>query len=82
MRRDHEIKLEEALKEFLNAEGHGEGLLVDWFLITSQHIDEGDGTTGTGLGMYGPQHQRLYSAAGLLHYAAIKIDQKIQSPSD
>lgn len=76
-RKEADEKLEEAIKEYMEANDHGEGLLVDWLLITAQHFDEGDGSTATANAIYGPPHQRMYHALGLLDYATIKIRRSV-----
>lgn len=75
--KDANDKLEEAIKEYMEAHEHNEGLLVDWVLVTAQHFDEGDGNTATANAIYGPPNQRLYHALGLLDYAIVKIKRNV-----
>lgn len=70
------MKFETALEEYLAARGDNEGLLIDWVVITAHHIDDGESHTMTANGIYGPSHQRLHNALGLVSYAKLKIENR------
>lgn len=72
-------KFEVALKEFLQSQGYDDGLVVDWLLISAQHIIEDDGSSSTALALSGPTTQPIYRAAGLVKYANRVIDKRFVS---
>lgn len=74
-----EAKFEEQISEFLKSKGGDadEGILVDWMLLTAHHLEEAEGSA-TGYGIYGPKHQRVHQAAGLVEYARVKLDKAIR----
>lgn len=69
--------LEAAISEFLQFQGRPDGFLVDWVLIGAQHIPLPDGTSGTHKGIFGPMNQPNYRAAGLVRYAANRLDKEM-----
>lgn len=73
-------KLEDAIKEYQASRGHDDGLLVDWVLITAQHIPEADGESLTANAVYCPSHQPLYRMSGLLKYGEIRVAQRYNEP--
>jgi hypothetical protein len=79
--KEADSELEEAIKKYLMAQGHDEGLLFDWFLITAQHIvlDEG---SATALGHYQPSNTPIYQTAGLLRYATRLVDTILVNSED
>ena len=68
----------EALQEFLNSQGAPHGLLMDWIVVSAEHIAE-QGGTSTAVGIWGPDDQPIYRRAGLLKYATERIDLEITS---
>lgn len=73
---ESDAKFEEAVKQYLTAQGYDDGLVVDWFLITAQHMVEEDGAGSTALSVFGPYGQPIYRAAGLIQYALNKINER------
>lgn len=72
-REEAEAKLEEAIREFLVFKEHDDGLVLDWVLVTAQHIDRGEDGIFTATGMYVPVHQKIHHTAGLVRYAEFKV---------
>jgi hypothetical protein len=80
--RQAELDFEAAMQKYMEILGQREGLLVEWFLITAEHVETGDGRAATVNGIYGPYNQRVFSAAGLLRYATVLIDERIRDFED
>lgn len=68
-------KFHEAVEEYVRSSG-GEGLVIDWMLVTAEHLVEEDGSA-TALATYVSREQSIYRTAGLVNYARIKIDNTI-----
>lgn len=65
-------KFEDAVREYLKS-FNGEGLLMDWVLVTAEHVIEEDGSA-TGLSVYVSSEQPLHRTVGLLAYAQRRTD--------
>lgn len=67
-------KFEKAIEEYLGEIGYGDGLLIDWIMVTAQHIPHEDGSTGTSLSILTSPHQSVYRSIGLARYAVHKTE--------
>lgn len=70
-------KLGKAIEEYLEAQGHTDGLLIEWLLVTAQHIPLDDGGSATGVGVYVDSDQAIYRSIGLAHYAVKVVESEI-----
>lgn len=73
-------KLEDAIREHLAADEDDEGFLVDWIIVTAQHVPFEDGTSGTTMRMQSSNNQPLYRTAGLAAYAMAKVNDRTVNP--
>lgn len=80
--REAEAEFEAAIAKYMAALGQREGLVVDWFLITAEHVDTGHDRTMTAYGYYGPHAQRLHNGLGLLNYAQLRLQERTQRTID
>ncbi len=69
-------KFEEAVREYTRFY-EVEGLIIDWLLVTAEHIAEDDGGSSTGLAMYVSPTQSIYRTSGLANYAKIRVDENM-----
>jgi hypothetical protein len=74
-------RMVEAIEDFERAQSAadvGGSILVDWTLVTASHFDQGDGSSGTAYGLWGPLELPAHRLLGLLDYgkrkAAARID--------
>lgn len=65
--------VELSLMNLLKHHGAGEGLLVDWTIVTAQHVAEDDGSSSTALGLWTPETQPIHRTMGLIEYAATRL---------
>lgn len=78
-RRDRAFaRLVEAIEDFDRASGDG-SLLVDWVLVTSSHLDTGDGGSATAYGLWGPIELPAHRLLGLIEYGAFKARARIEA---
>jgi hypothetical protein len=74
-----EQALEEAIKNVLVVRGYTDGLLMDWVVITAQHIvpnEDPDGSGATGHLMLTPHTQPAYRCDGLLDYGKMLVNRR------
>lgn len=67
-------KFEQAIKEYLETIDFGDGLLIDWIMVTAQHIPHEDGSSGTTLSILTSPQQSVYRSIGLARYAIHKTE--------
>lgn len=77
--KEADAKFEEAIKEYLEAQGDDEGFLIDWLLVCAHHLPHDDGSSGTALALYINFEQGLHRTIGLARYAVLKSEGRIQS---
>ncbi len=66
----------EACRVYLEHCGFGDGLLVDWMLVSAQHMITQDGSA-TSLSIVVSREQPVYRTAGLVQFAKTKTDAKL-----
>lgn len=67
-------KFEQAIKEYLESQDFGDGLLIDWIMVTAQHIPKEDGSSATTLSILTSPQQSIYRSIGLARYAVHKTE--------
>lgn len=67
----------EAVRVYLESQDYADGLLVDWILVTSQHMIPDDGGSATSLAIMVSRDQPLYRTVGLAQYAITKTQQRL-----
>ena len=72
-----EEKFENAIREYLEAHEYGDGLLIDWMMVTAQHIPHEDGSSGTSLTILTSPSQSVYRSMGLARYAVVKTEKAV-----
>lgn len=77
-----DARFEEAIRDYLAAYGEGDGLLMEWVLLTSQHSSSDDGTTSTAVGNWVAPDQPLHRSLGLLDYQATRLRAHIAGNAD
>lgn len=78
-RRDRAFaRMVDAIEEFDRSSGDG-SLLVDWVLVTSSHIDTGDGGSATAYGLWGPLELPAHRLLGLLEYGQHKARARVDA---
>lgn len=70
-------KFQASVEEYLGEIGYGDGLLIDWLMVTAQHIPHEDGSTGTSLTILTSPQQSVYRAIGLARYAVYKTEKSL-----
>lgn len=70
-------KFQDAIEEYLGEIGYGDGLLIDWLMVTAQHIPHEDGSTGTSLSILVSPQQSVYRGIGLARYAVYKTEKSL-----
>lgn len=73
---------EDAIRALLAAYGATEGPLMEWILLTAQHVDEGDGTTATATSHWVAPGQPLHRSLGLLGYSETRVRAHIAGNAD
>lgn len=76
--KEAEETFDQAVRDYLEALDYGDGLLVDWLLVTAQHIVEDDGSSSTGQAIHVSREQPLYRTSGLARYAMKKTDARME----
>lgn len=66
----------EAVRVYLEHVGYGDGLLVDWMLVSAQHMIVDDGSA-TSMSIVVSREQPIYRTSGLIDYAREKTNQKL-----
>lgn len=72
-------KFEAAIKEYLESQGHGDGILTEWLLITAQFVAHAEGGSSTATMINVSREQPMYRSAGLIEYARIKTMEALTS---
>lgn len=72
-------KFEAAINEYLASKGYGDGMLIDWMLVTAQHISHDDGESSTALSVHVEATQSVYRGVGLARYAVKKTEQQMEN---
>lgn len=71
-------KFHKAVEEYLGEIGYGDGLLIDWLMVTAQHIPHEDGSSGTSLSILTSSQQSVYRSIGLARYAVYKTEKSLE----
>lgn len=66
----------EAVRIYLEHLGYGDGLLVDWMLVSAQHLIV-DGGSATSMSVVVSREQPIYRTAGLIAYANAQNEKKL-----
>ena len=78
-RRDRAFaRMVEAIEDFDRSSGDG-SLIVDWVLVTSSHIDTGNGGSATAYGLWGPLELPAHRLIGLLEYGSHKARARVDA---
>lgn len=75
-------RMVDAIEEFERAQSAtdvGGSILVDWVLVTASHFDQGDGSSGTAYGLWGPLELPAHRLLGLLEYGTHKARARIDA---
>lgn len=75
-------RMVEAIEDFERAQSAtdvGGSILVDWVLVTASHFDQGDGSSGTAYGLWGPLELPAHRLLGLLEYGVHKATARIDA---
>ena len=67
--------LQEAIRDYLGSRGHTDGVLMDWVIVTSQHVVNPQGGSATNLAFHTSEDMALHRVAGLIRYADIRIEE-------
>lgn len=71
-------KFQAAIEEYLGEIGYGDSLLIDWLVVSAQHMPHEDGSTGTSLTILTSPQQSVYRAIGLARYAVYKTEKSLE----
>lgn len=73
--------LEDAIRAHQQAYDVAAGVLMEWVVITTQHVDDGH-HQATSLGWSCPYAQPMHRTAGLVHYAEVRLNAMIAGNID
>jgi hypothetical protein len=73
---------EAAIQALRAAYDETEGMLMEWVVLTSQHIAEDDGSSSTAVSRWVAPGQPLHRSLGLLDYGATRLRAVIAGNAD
>jgi hypothetical protein len=75
-------QFEEAIHAFLTAYDATDGPVIEWMLLTAQHLVNDDGTTSTAVGHWVPPGQAYHRSMGLLDYMQTRLRAVVAGNAD
>ena len=74
--------LEEAIRLHLAAYDEGDGLVMEWVLLVTQHLDDGSDSTATAVSRWVRAGQPIHRTMGLLDYGLTRLRATVAGNAD